>query len=376
MAISCLKQPTQFRGTMFWVQSSLPLLLERLFSQFPSLHGGRIAEPCPRQQTAAIGVAGGRRMRLLGVGLSVAVWVNAYVSAQEPAASSVGTAPTTPEGPAEVLRPVDTNAAASMEVAASGIVAPPPDPRQAGTLWSRPPEPVSWTIAFKYAGANSLKEISYLPTSVKVTIVGKDAIETVQFPDRVTEVFRAGGLVFVSEAGRGAAFLRTVSPVVSVPPVPDLVRKDASPRLEFEGDWTEFKEFAWISEGMLKGRVELGGERVLIYSDIQPEVPQGARSASVSPSGGKGAQPGATERKYPAGPLGGLPLKPGVRVAAIQEGTKFPKYLQLGETILVYTFSKPQQTVLEMPAKVTSLLAPKEEPAGGASRVPPVSLVP
>jgi hypothetical protein len=60
-------------------------------------------------------------------------------------------------------------------------------------------------------------------------------------------------------------------------------------------------------------------------------------------------------------------------VAAIEETSKTPRYLQIGENIQMYTFSKPQQTKLDLPPKVADLVAKPAPPPDGAK---PISLVP
>jgi hypothetical protein len=114
-------------------------------------------------------------------------------------------------------------------------------------------------------------------------------------------------------------------------------------------DWMDLTEFEWVTPDMLKGRVDIAGEIVLIYADI-PQDP--------APAPGKART--APAPKYPPGPLGGLPLKPGLRAAAISESTKLPKYLQDGVDISIYTFGKPLEAKLELPPKIAKQL---EQPA-------------
>jgi hypothetical protein len=114
-------------------------------------------------------------------------------------------------------------------------------------------------------------------------------------------------------------------------------------------DWMDLTEFDWVTPAMLKGRVDIAGEIVLIYADI-PQDP--------APAPGKART--APAPKYPPGPLGGLPLKPGLRAAAISESTKLPKYLQDGVDLSIYTFGKPLEAKLELPPKIAKQL---EQPA-------------
>jgi hypothetical protein len=279
----------------------------------------------------------------------------------------------------------------AQETGAAPSAAPPPSPAPGASapagapaaLWTRPVAPVSWTVAFKYGSVVAPEQAAQRPTQVKVTIVGKDALETVQFPDHTAEVWRTEGVVILSQAGSEHASLRVnhrSENVGGAGGVDELQRDKAG---NFSGvvngvqitgniaqedpDWTEFREFNWVTPAMLKGKIEISGEKLLVYSDMEAETP-----GSATPTGkGRAGSPPAP--KFPPGPLGGLPLKPGIRVAAIEETNKTPRYLQVGENIQMYTFSKPQQTKLELPPKIAELVAKPPPPPEGAQ---PISLVP
>lgn len=256
----------------------------------------------------------------------------------------------------------------------------------ASALWSRPVPPAAWTVTFKYGTVVTPQQAAHRPSMVKVTLVGKDALETVQFPERAEEIWRVDGTVFISESGsehvgirlnRGSASLG--GSAGGTDQITELVRGKKGEYTatingvvitgnvtEEDSDWAEFKEFDWVTAEMLKGKIEIRGEKLLVYSDMEPEPP-----AATTTVKGRAAAPAAP--KFPAGPLGGLPLKPGIRVAAIEETTKTPRYLQLGEHIQIYTFSKPQQTKLELPPKIANMVAKPAPPPPDAK---PISLIP
>ena len=269
--------------------------------------------------------------------------------------------------------------------------APPPAPTPgasapagaAAAVWTRPVAPVSWTVTFKYGSVVAPEQAAQRPTQVKVTIVGKDALETVQFPDHTAEVWRTEGVVILSQAGSEQASLRVNhrSENVGGAGGADELQQDKAGNFsgvvngvqitgniaQEDPDWTEFREFNWVTPEMLKGKIEISGEKLLVYSDMEAEA-----SGSATPTG-KGRAGAPSAPKVPAGPLGGLPLKPGIRVAAIEETSKTPRYLQVGQNIQMYTFSKPQQTKLELPPKIAELVAKPPPPPAGAQ---PILLVP
>jgi hypothetical protein len=247
--------------------------------------------------------------------------------------------------------------------------------------------PAAWTVTFRYGSNVTPQQAAHRPSAVNVTVIGQDALETVQFPDRTAEVWRTGGAVIVSEAGSELAGLKageSLGNFAGLGDNNDLVKDVSRDKngnftatvngvvitgniAQEDPDWAEFKEFDWVKAELLRGKIEISGEKLLVYADMEPEPP-----ATATNEKNRAAKPAAP--KYPPGPLGGLPLKPGIRVAAIEETSKVPRYLQMGENIQIYAFKKPQQAKLDLPAKVTNLVQkPTEAPPPGAK---PISLIP
>jgi hypothetical protein len=258
-------------------------------------------------------------------------------------------------------------------------------------LWTRPVAPASWTVTFRYGQTVTPQQAAHRPTMVKVTVLGKDALETIQYPNRTAEIWRTEGHVIMSEAGSDHASIRMdqgQGNFAGLGGNSDLIKDVARGKNgQFtatvngvfitgtdaveEPDWAEFKEFDWVKPELLKGKIEISGEKLLVYADMEPEPQQTPAAAAAGK--GRAPAPAAAAQKYPPGPLGGLPLKPGIRVAAIEEISKNPRYLQMGENIQIYAFSKPEQTKLELPPKITSLVA---KPAAAPEGAKPVSLIP
>ena len=285
-----------------------------------------------------------------------------------------------------------TPGAAVQSAAAPSAQAPQPaaspqSPGAAGALWTRPVAPASWTVTFKYGTVVAPQQAAHRPSMVKVTVLGKDALETIHFPARTAEVWRTEGIVILSETGSEQTGTRQdqgLGNFAGLGGNNDLVSDVSRDKkgnftatvngvvvtgniAQEEPDWAEFKEFDWVTPAMLKGKVEISGEKLLVYADMEPETP----APPTVPGKGRAVAPPAP--KFPPGPLGGLPLKPGIRVAAIEETTKTPRYLQLGENIQIYTFSKPQQTKLDLPPKIANMLA---KPAPAPEGAKAISLIP
>ncbi len=285
-------------------------------------------------------------------------------------------------GPAAAVAPPAQTAAPTAGTAAPTAVT-------AGALWTRPVAPAAWTVTFKYGSVVAAQQAAHRPNMVKVTVLGKEALETIHFPERTAEVWRTEGVVILSEAGSEHAGIRQDHGLGNFGGLggnSDLVSDVSRDKkgnftatvngvfvtgnvAQEEPDWAEFKEFDWVTPAMLKGKIELSGEKLLVYADMEPETP----APTAAPGAGKSRAAAPAASKFPPGPLGGLPLKPGIRVAAIEETSKIPRYLQIGENIQIYAFSKPQQTKLELPPKVTALVAKPAPPPEGAKAI---SLIP
>lgn len=226
--------------------------------------------------------------------------------------------------------------------AASTPPAPPVPP--AGDLWRKPSAPAAWTIAFKYnTQVTKLQEASRL-SGIGVTMIGNNFSQTVQVGGRTFELWKVDGMMFQSEVNSDTANQTLTDESIQAELAArnnDVNFSTTSGRPPEEINWASLSEFAWIKPELYKGAVAVGGQVMLIYAILPPQTP---------------AIKGKAPQKWPAGPLGGLPLQPGIHVAAIEESTRLPKYLQDGLDISIYNFRTPEKTTLEIPLKVKKLL--------------------
>lgn len=220
--------------------------------------------------------------------------------------------------------------------------APPVPP--AGDLWRKPPAPAAWTVAFKYnTQVTKLQEASRL-AGIGVTVIGNNSAQTVQVGGRTFELWKIDGMMFQSEVNSDTATQTLTDESIEAALAArnnDENFSTTSGRPPEEVNWASLSEFAWIKPELYKGAVAVGGQVMLIYAILPPQPP---------------AIKGKAPQKWPAGPLGGLPLQPGIRVAAVEESTRLPKYLQDGLDISIYTFRTPEKSALEIPPKVKKLL--------------------
>jgi len=182
-------------------------------------------------------------------------------------------------------------------------------------------------------------------TGITVTAIGQDSLQSVQISNRSIELWKTAGQALLSEAASNEVSFRIAEN-------PDqgndggVYRTTTTNPIGYSPeqiDWSSLDEFSWIKPECFKGSIPLGGQMMLIYAEFPPE-PEVIGKARVAP------------QKWAPGPLGGMPLQPGIRVAAVDEGTRLPKYLQQGADISIYTFRTPEQAKLDIPSKIKNLV--------------------
>ena len=198
-----------------------------------------------------------------------------------------------------------------------------------GEAWKKPATPAAWKVTIEAlpnspnAGPMNLAGFSVLRTD-------KFSVERLQYRNgQGSEVWRVGSRCFIADLG------------------------SEEPKLgSSEGDSTgELAEFNWINASLFRGPFVINGETFLVFS-TQDE----AALAAPAPVKGADTIPKASQKKAPPGPIAGFPLKPGIQVAAINEKTRLPKFLQLGVEIHQYEFSTPSKQDLQIPPKVQTLV--------------------
>lgn len=223
----------------------------------------------------------------------------------------------------------------------------PPD----GPLWKAPGTSAAWSVVFKYTTPASEQAADFRPSIVNVTLAGENSHYSVQFRRHGVEVWRLAGLAFISELGSDSVFPH--GPVEAAPAPPEDGQATES-KASFSGpqpedisaqdtNWPAFGELAWVTPQMYRGKIPLGNQSALIYADVPAElIAPGAKNASASP--------------WPAGPLGGIPLQPGIRVLAVDEESRLPMVLQFGDELRQYSFKPAAPLKIEFPAKVRQFL--------------------
>gem|GEM_PF-6455844 len=231
-----------------------------------------------------------------------------------------------------------------------------------GPAWIRPERPMGWSITFRYANSPKPPAVEERPLKITVTAVGTRSLETVRYAKTGFNIWAAEGYSFMVDPETGGFEMRSsampsspsdVTPVSTSPSDPELAA-------EFQ-DWVGLHEFDWVKSDLFQGSIKMGNDLLHVYA-LLPEEMLAARLAAATaarPIAGRPAAPAAKAPpapKWPAGPIGGLPLRPDIKVVAVDANTRRPRYLQLGEDIREYVFTIPNETNLELPAPIQKRL--------------------
>ncbi|RFC41877.1 MAG: hypothetical protein DVB28_002155 [Verrucomicrobia bacterium] len=192
----------------------------------------------------------------------------------------------------------------------------------------------------------------FRPSFIKVTRDGENSHQAVHFSRSGVEVWRIAGRGFISETGSDVVFQhipREAAPVsAEESQTPETSAPFSKPEPEHflaqDLDWPSFSELSWVTPQMFRARIPLGNQFALIYADIplEQDEPDKKRKAAS---------------KWPEGPLGGIPMQPGIRVLAVEERTRLPMVLQIGDEFRQYRFQASAPVQIKLPAKVRQFFA-------------------
>ena len=229
-----------------------------------------------------------------------------------------------------------------------------PDPPP-GPCWKIPAPPTSWKINFRYTKPPSEAEAEVKPSSIAVTLIGQDSHHLIEFRTSSLDVWKTAGRAFISETGSPTAYphilgnhtatlardTNTGGAAATVPV------ENLSPENK---DWPSFPELEWVTPQMFKGKIPLGTQVALIYAEVPPEPVVLDKEARRQ------------VKKWPEGPLGGIPLQPGMKALAVDETTRLPMVLQLGDEFREYKFHTGEIQKIELPPKVKVFLEKSTHP--------------
>lgn len=255
---------------------------------------------------------------------------------------------------------------ASSPQTAPSIQAPQPD-SSPGTIWVHPKPPMRWSIDFKYLNTNQrVRHFEYRPEKVVVTVAGDKKHISIKCLNTTRDRWMTNGFAFIQNPENGQYDLQIPSQDSDAPVSRDgkgvwdsFQLADTAPE---QFDWIPLSEFDWVKPEMLQGTIKQGNELLAIYADLPPDMlatrqaaASGGAPVQAAQSGAKAA-PSKPPQKWPPGPLGGLPLRPDIKVVAVNSQTHQPHFLQVGEILREYTFSVPDANELELPPPVARMV--------------------
>ena len=223
---------------------------------------------------------------------------------------------------------------------------PPPGPS-----WVRPSPPASWTIEFKYPNPDAKDNSAEgRPTKVAVSVTGKVSLESIRCTKSKYDIWISQGSAYIADPETGAIGLRYSSASMEG-------TRELAPQHQ---DWAGLHEFEWIKPDLFQGTIKQGEEVLHVYAELPEDMLAARRPpGSAAPGAPTGARPptaARTAQKWPPGPIGGLPLRPDIKVVAVNAETHYPHFLQLGETLREYVFSPSSNNSLELPSPIVKAL--------------------
>ncbi|MCX8511020.1 MAG: hypothetical protein ORN83_04610 [Chthoniobacteraceae bacterium] len=235
-----------------------------------------------------------------------------------------------------------------------------------GPAWIRPERPMGWTITFRYANSPKPPAVEERPLKITVTAVGTRSLQTIRYAKTGFNIWAAEGYSFMVDPETGGfemhPIAKPLSPTEEAPVSSATAAGVPEPEPAAEStDWTALAEFDWVKSNLFQGSIKMGNDLLHVYA-LLPEEMLAARLAAATaarPIAGRPAAPAAKAPpapKWPAGTIGGLPLRPDIKVVAVDANTRRPRYLQLGEDIREYVFTIPNETNLELPAPIQKRL--------------------
>ena len=218
----------------------------------------------------------------------------------------------------------------------------PEKPQLTGPALKKPAPPCQWKVTFHPAVQGTQVHPS-IPLSYSVLKTSKFTLMTLQMRDGTArELWTVGASYFESAPGSDKVIKTGQDP---------------------DSSWADFSELSWLNPQAFRGAFAIQGQPYLAFAEndqvLAPaKAPKAGEAGAVKPKTPTQAKPTPEAAKWPAGPVGGIPLNPSVRALAVDEKNRFPKYLQEGYFIREYEAQPAPSAETELPAKIRSLLKP------------------
>ncbi|MEK0444878.1 MAG: hypothetical protein RLZZ399_199 [Verrucomicrobiota bacterium] len=218
----------------------------------------------------------------------------------------------------------------------------PERPQLTGPALKKPAPPCHWKVTFHPAIPGTPVHPS-VPLSYSVLKTPRFTVITFQMRDGTArESWTVGSHYFESSPGS------------------DRVEKTGQ---DPDSSWADFSELSWLSPQAFRGAFAIQGQPYLAFAEndeifAPAKAPKAGEAGAGKPKTPTQARPTPAATKWPAGPIGGIPLNPSIRAVAVDEKNRFPKYLQESSFIREYEIQPAPNAEAELPAKIRNLLKP------------------
>jgi hypothetical protein len=228
-----------------------------------------------------------------------------------------------------------------------------------GNPWNRPEGNVLWKIEIR---RKTVPIHAFALRQMRGAVVhqnGEHAMVIARYPDHAVEYWSDGKHAVVSVAGSGD-LVEYVSPKKGnlTPGGQTSPASEAHPDL---ADLARMHEWDWVKPDHFRGRLTVDGVAMLVFCQNASEEP-----AADTPSTPSANPPNAAF----SGPLRGFPVEGVLRAALVEERSRTPRILQLGEEFWDYSFHAGEKPAFAFPEKVRRFLAALAPYFAGRAPIP------
>lgn len=212
-----------------------------------------------------------------------------------------------------------------------------------GNPWNKPEGNTLWKIEIRRQAsgihAAALRQIHGLVVHQS----GEQAMVLARYPDHCVEYWSDGPHAVVSVAGSADVVEyvapKRVSPAGRAQPPPPV----SGAGFDF-GGLARMLEWEWVKPEHYRGRIRVDGVVMLVFCEVDPED---TAAHSLPPSGPQPEASGAIQ----------FPVDGALRAALVEERTRTPRVLQIGDEFWDYSFHGGQKPSFVFPEKVRRFLA-------------------
>jgi hypothetical protein len=213
-----------------------------------------------------------------------------------------------------------------------------------GIAWKKPDENALWKIEVHRDREPAHPGLGSQIRGVVVHQHGRQAMVIARYPEYAVEYWHDGQHAVVSVAGSGdvVEYVAPKKPSTSREKLPSEVLEVGS---DF-GGLARMSEWEWVRPEFFRGRFMLEGVAMLVFCQLEPSTGGKDSAAQSSPCG---------ESSLGGGEV--FPVEGASRAALVEERSRLPRVLQVGDELWQYSFHSGARPGLVFPEKVRRFFA-------------------